>query len=91
MGGGAVTTYPEHEKMAAVKDRSQAIGEFIEWLNGQGIVMAQYQPVEGYSNHVLLPTAERIETVLARYFAIDLRAIEAEKQAMIEAMREMNR
>ena len=24
--------YPEHEKLQLVKDRSQAVGEFIEWL-----------------------------------------------------------
>jgi hypothetical protein len=26
------TKYPEHEKLHAVKDKSQAIGEFIDWL-----------------------------------------------------------
>ena len=25
--------YPEHEKLQAVKDKSQAIGEFLEWLS----------------------------------------------------------
>lgn len=25
--------YPEHEKMKAIKDKSQAIGEFLEWLD----------------------------------------------------------
>jgi hypothetical protein len=32
----------EHEKLHAIADKSQAIGEFIEWLHGQGIVMARY-------------------------------------------------
>lgn len=26
--------YPEHEKLSAIKDQSQAIGEFLEWLQG---------------------------------------------------------
>lgn len=28
--------YPEHEKLTAVKDRSQAIGEFIDWYQSEG-------------------------------------------------------
>jgi hypothetical protein len=30
------TDYPEHEKLHAVKDRSQAIGEFLEWYQSEG-------------------------------------------------------
>lgn len=31
-----MTDYPEHEKLQAVIDRSQAIGEFLEWYQGEG-------------------------------------------------------
>ena len=29
--------YPEHNKLHAVRDRSEAIGEFLEWLRGQRV------------------------------------------------------
>lgn len=31
-----MSTYPEHEKLQAVKGRSQAIGEFLEWYRSEG-------------------------------------------------------
>lgn len=30
-----MSTYPEHEKMHAVVERSQSIGEFIDWLRDE--------------------------------------------------------
>lgn len=38
-------TYPEHEKLAKVSDVSQAIGEFLEWMEGQGIQRMHYEGV----------------------------------------------
>lgn len=35
-------SYPEHEKMRAMRERSQACGEFLEWLSAQGLVLARY-------------------------------------------------
>lgn len=32
-----MTDYPEHDKMLAVQDKTQAIGEFVEWLESQGV------------------------------------------------------
>ena len=32
--------YPEHDKLEAIKDQSQAIGEFIEWLTATGYTIA---------------------------------------------------
>lgn len=46
------TEYPEHERMAAVSDQSQAIGEFLEWLTEQGITLATWErtkPCDGHS------------------------------------------
>jgi hypothetical protein len=80
-----MAVYPEHEKLAKVSDRSQVIGEFLDWLrNDQGIVLAEYGP-----NDVDLFPARRhtIEDWLALYFKIDLAKIEREKRAMLEAIR----
>ena len=43
--------YPEHEKLKAVHDQSQAIGEFMEWLGGKGLSLGAYHKhTEGCKN-----------------------------------------
>ena len=37
-----MSEYPEHDKMAAVKDRSQAIGEFLDWMPTGGYFLGQW-------------------------------------------------
>ena len=38
-----MTSYPEHEKMKAVKDKSQTIGEFLDWLKDtKKVFLAHY-------------------------------------------------
>lgn len=49
--------YPEHEKLRAIQDKSQAIGEFLDWLQDGGF--------EDYGNidlcyRPLIKTVERI-------------------------------
>jgi hypothetical protein len=34
--------YLEHEKLAAVRDHSQAIGEFLEWMDNQDITRCRW-------------------------------------------------
>ena len=31
----ARSDYPEHDKLSAIKDKSQAIGEFVDWLHSE--------------------------------------------------------
>ena len=38
---GNMSDYPEHDKLRAIADQTQAIGEFIEWLEGKGIFLAR--------------------------------------------------
>jgi hypothetical protein len=41
-----LTEYPEHEKLKAVQEKSQAIGSFLEWLTGtKKYVTAKYVKV----------------------------------------------
>ncbi len=35
-------TYPEHEKLQKVVDKSQIIGEFLEYLSSQGVHLRQW-------------------------------------------------
>ena len=89
--------YSEVAKMVAVKEKSQAIGEFIEWLEGhKAVVFAQWaQEVcpNGYScSHKhepqLFPMHYDIETLLADFFDIDLNKVEKEKRAILKMIRE---
>lgn len=77
-----MSDYPEHDKLHAVKDKSQAIGEFVEWLQEQGIHLASW-----HNGTQLRPWHESIEDLLARHFEIDLAKLEAEKRAMLDKIR----
>ncbi len=92
--------YPEHERMHKIKDKSQAIGEFLEWLSGQGLFIATHHThnaqlcrdedgdmVCELNEDSIYRHYESIEKILARHFNIDLDKIEAEKQAMLDALR----
>lgn len=76
--------YPEHIKLHAVAERSQAIGAFID---ESPYILAEYQEVDGFKDPILVSTSKSITQVLADYFEIDLDKIEAEKRAMLEAIR----
>lgn len=79
-----MTEYPEHEKMHAVKEQSQAIGAFLDDPNtGQ---LCEFNDEMGE----FLPTHKTIERTLADYFDIDLDKIEAEKRDMLDKMRAAN-
>ncbi len=69
-----MSDYPEHDKLKAVVVESQAIGEFIDWL----------EDVKGIEIHA------PITKLLAEFYKIDLDVIEADKQTMLEKQRELN-
>lgn len=77
---------PEHDKQHAILEKSQAIGEFLEWLQTKGIELAVYPNDGGYEH--LMPYRKSIQMILADYFNIDLGKIEAEKRAIIKELSE---
>lgn len=76
---------PELDKMRVSQPLSQGIGEFIEWLDSQGMEIAQWMLPEGCRDKRLLPCGKSIKNLLAQYFEIDLTAIENERRAIIRA------
>jgi len=74
---------PECDKLLAIREKSQAIGEFLEWFQGK-YVIANYYP-EGSDN--LQPDHIDIEKILAEFFWIDLNKTEDEKRAVLEYVR----
>mgnify|MGYP001566530051 CR=1 FL=1 len=75
--------YPECKKMRSVKEQSQTIGEFLDYLSGESIVLAHYER----SSDKLVPIYQSIENLLADYFDIDLDKVEEEKRQMLDEMR----
>jgi hypothetical protein len=77
-----MSDYPEHDKLRAIADQTQAIGEFVEWLEGKGIFLARY--VEGFNvpRHV-----HGFRDLLAEWAGIDENELEAEKRQMLANLR----
>lgn len=66
--------YPEHAKLHAVKDKSQACGEFLRWLVEEKREFEQ----TGFTG---------LQDLLAEFFEIDQNRLEREKQQMLEELR----
>jgi hypothetical protein len=89
---------PECDKLSAVKDKSQSIGEFLDWLKARGVYLAnRHEHTDDckhngfymcdFVNGELQPYFYNIEALLAEYFEIDLNKIEDEKLAILESYR----
>ncbi len=82
----------EHDRLLEIKDKSQALGEFLDWLRQEKrVVLAS---VHEHTNDcgrwcereyaVFTP---RTETLLAEFFDIDLAKLEREKRQMLAGLR----
>jgi hypothetical protein len=80
-----MSEYPEHEKLAAIQDKSQAIGEFLEWLNSDGVRLSRWDERPGWD--MLQPDTEGTTAILARYFGIDIKRLDDEKRKMLESVK----
>jgi hypothetical protein len=123
--GCAMAEYPEHEKLAILRDESQAIGEFLDYgLPRLGNGMAIYERtftdcecracrkltrgtmhsedelatgkyengrmIEPVKHERWLPTTRSIPSMLAEHFEIDQKALNREKEAMLDEQRKSN-
>lgn len=80
--------YPESEKLAAVASKSQVVGEFVEWCGAEkGLMLSGYVKYDDIRDEMLAPTSTPIETLLAEFFEIDLKVVEAERRQMLESLR----
>ena len=77
----------EVDKMLVVKEESQIIGEFIEWLNRKYVICVE-RPDR--IDNVWMPITKNIEQLLAEYYNIDLQRTEKEKRKILEKHRKEN-
>lgn len=83
-----VADYPEHDKLRAVRDESQAIGQFLEWLGENGLVICSFEEYKRTGEYI--PDGRSIQQILADYFEIDLNKLDDEKRAMLNELRKAN-
>ena len=75
---------PECDKLSAVAEESQKIGEFLEWLHyTKELLICDRDDAGTYYRYIISP-----EELLAEYFEIDLQKVEQEKQALLQWLRE---
>jgi hypothetical protein len=77
------TKFPQLARMQEVQEASQAIGEFLEWLSEQRIDLCSVIPGSGHDRWA--PITDGAEKLLARYFDVDLNAVERERRAVLAA------
>ena len=88
MGIKMKNKYPECEKMVAVKDKSQAIGEFLDWLKEEKkFAISAFHDGGDYSFGEWRPIRTSTEQLLAEFFNIDLDKVEEEKRQMLKELR----
>jgi hypothetical protein len=82
-----VSEFPEHDKLQAVKERTQAIGEFLDWAGYEkGVQLAQPDDRTGH----MYPIPGSWMDLLAEWAGIDRDKLEDEKRQMLETMRRAN-
>ena len=96
--------YPEHEKLRLINSKSQAIGEFVDWLRGEKCIIlanrmdcTRDEHVDGYEcdgdcrpSRSLHPVDTSIEKLLAEFFGIDLDVLKLEKLEILASMSAMD-
>lgn len=95
--------YPEHEKLHKVNDKSQTIGEFVEWMRDskQAYFATEHEHTESCEDDdgdlqcdlkesELIPVRTPITKLLAEFFQIDLDKIDIEKESMLQSIRMVN-
>lgn len=73
---------PELDKMLANKDKSQTIGEFLDWLQNEKKISLCKVQEDGY-----YPVYTSIQNILGEFFGVDLQKAEKERLAILENLR----
>jgi hypothetical protein len=87
-----VSDYPEHDKLTGIAPESQVIGEFLEWIQHEKeiflarVYTTQAAP-EGEVRSEMAPWRGHTDHLLAAFFKIDPKKIEAEKREMLKRVR----
>ena len=84
--------YPEHEKLTEVKDKSQLLGEFLEWALSKNYAFCKRVTVEEgtpWERTEYQPYSGSVDKILAEFYEIDLLKLESEKRQMLVKIEEV--
>ena len=78
---------PELDKIKKVSEKSQEIGNFLNWLGSIGYHIAEYKKCGGYEEEQSVIIYLNPEQILAKYFKINLDKAEKERQIILDDFR----
>ena len=73
--------YPECEKLAAADPESRAILAFLDWLDSESLEIGEH------TKNGFYPVKNSHSFIVAQYFDIDMKKVEAERCQMIADLR----
>ncbi len=82
--------YPEHEKLTVIKEKSQLLGEFLEWARSSNYEFCNRVVIDkgsAWEKVEYQPNRAPIEKILADFYEIDLTKLEFEKQQMLATIK----
>ena len=85
---------PECDKIIAVKNESQKIGEFLGWLGSEKNLTICRWVGEDEDDDIggrFYPEHLDVQKLLAEFFGIDLNKVEEEKRSLLEEIRNAGR
>lgn len=87
------TKYPLHTLMKAEEERRAVVQKVLDWLDEQGWTICRWAGDEGGDIgvgpcHEYVPIHESKPDLIGKFFGVDPQAFDAEKRAMLDAIRE---
>ncbi len=80
-----MSSTPECDKMRAISHLSQTCGEFVDWLDvRKDFTLCAWD----HENGCHYPAAPSLPSLLAEFFEIDLRKVDAEQREILRQLRE---
>lgn len=79
--------YPEHEKLKKVQKVSQAIHDFVYFMQSEKGLTFAFWPEKDSSNARMWPWTGDLTAAVAEFLDINQTALEEEKEQMIEELR----
>ena len=80
---------PELDKIREIRDKSQSIGEFLDWLLGEkGYHIAEYKKFDEFDEEQLVTIYLDREKILAEFYGIDLNKAEEERVKVLNSIRQ---
>ena len=82
---------PECDKALKHRDESLFLSNFVDWLEENGYAVCTLEATPGYPSDQWIPHRKPFGEIFADYYGIDSNAMEKEKLAILQALRENNK